>query len=196
MKVYFNLAVTSDRRERYALAWAVPTLALSAIVLLWFAGLAIRYMQRAHRAQKSLAESQSQGAALSLKEASLRRQIDRPEFRSLVQKTEFVNQLISQRQFSLTDLTFKVSRLLPPSARLNGLALASSSAAKPEVQFAVMGKDEESIETFLNNLEGSNDFSDVLIKSQGFRGGSGRGTQEIALVCTAKYVGLTPASGN
>lgn len=196
MKVYFNLAVTSDRRERYALAWAVPTLALSGIVLLWFAGSAIRYIGRAHQAQKSLADVQSQGAALSSKEAGLRRQIDRPEFRSLIQKTEFVNQLISQRQFSLTDLTFKVSRLLPPSARLNGLALASASAEKPEVQFAVMGKDEEAIETFLNNLEGSDDFSDVMIKSQGFRGGSGSGAQEIALVCTAKYVGLTPPSSN
>jgi hypothetical protein len=196
MKVHFNLAVASDRHERYALAWAVPLLAVSLIALLWLVGSAFHYAGRARRAQKSLAQVQSQEAALSSREATLRRQIDRPEFRSMIQKTEFVNQLISQRQFSLTDLTFKVSRLLPPSARLNGLALASASAVKPEVQFAVMGKDEEAIETFLSNLEGSNDFSDVLIKSQGFRGGGGSNPQEIALVCTAKYVGLIPQAGN
>jgi hypothetical protein len=196
MKVYFNLAVASDRHERYALAWAMPTLAVSVIALLWLATSAFHYVGRAHQAEKSLVDVQSQEAALSSKEASLRRQIDGPEFRGMIQKTEFVNQLISQRQFSLTDLTFKISRLLPPSARLNGLALASASATKPEVQFAVMGKDEESIENFLSNLEGSNDFSDVLIKSQGFRGGGGSGAQEIALVCTAKYVGLAPQSGN
>ena len=196
MKVYFNLAVAYDRHERFALAWAVPTLGVSLIVLVWLAASVFRDMRRANQAQKSLADVQAQEAALSSKEASLRRQIDRPEFRSMIQKTEFVNQLINQRQFSLTDLTFKVSRLLPPSARLNGLALASASAPKPEVQFAVMGKDEEAIEAFLSNLEASNDFSDVLIKSQGFRGGGGSSPQEIALVCTAKYVGLAPPAGN
>jgi hypothetical protein len=196
MKVYFNLAVASDRRERYALAWAVPTLAVGLVVLFWLAATAGRDVRRAQQAQRSLAETRSQEAALSSKETSLRQQIDRPEFRSMIQKTEFVNQLISQRYFSLTDLTFKVSRLLPPSARLNGLALASASAPNPEVQFAVMGKDEEAIETFLSNLEGSNDFSDVIIKSQGFRGGGGSGPQEIALICTAKFVVVEPPSAN
>ncbi|HEX5413721.1 MAG TPA: hypothetical protein VFZ27_17900 [Terriglobia bacterium] len=196
MKVYFNLAVASERRERYALAWAVPTLVISLLVLLWLAGSTVRYMGRARQAEKSLADVQTQEAALRSKENTLRSQIDRPEYRSLIQKTEFVNQLISQRQFSLTDLTSKVSRLLPPSARLNGLALASASADDPEVQFVVMGKDERAIETFLSNLEGSKDFSDVLIKSQGARGGSGGGPQEMALVCTARYIGLASPSNN
>lgn len=196
MKVYFNLAVASDRRERYALAWAVPTLAVSLLVLAWLAFSAIHNLRRSHQVRQSLAGVRSQQAALSSKEAILRRRIDRPEFKSMIQKTEFVNQLISQRQFSLTNLTFKVSRLLPPSARLNGLALASASSPNPEVQFAVMGKDEEAVETFLRNLEGSSDFSDVIIKSQGFRSGGGSGSQEIALVCTAKYVAKAPASGD
>jgi hypothetical protein len=196
MKVYFNLAVAPDRRERYALAWAFPTLAVAGIVLLWLSFTAIRNLRRAHRAEQSLAQIRSQETAINSKEAGLKRQIDRPEYTKMIQKTEFVNQLISQRQFSLTDLTFKVSKLLPPSTRLNGLALASASTPKPEVQFAVMGKDEESIETFLNNLEGSNDFSDVVIKSQGFRGGGGGGPQEIALVCTARYTAENLPSGN
>lgn len=196
MKVYFNLAVAPDRRERYALAWAFPTLALALLVLAWLSFTAIRNLRRAHRAEQSLAQVQSQENAINLKEAGLKQQIDRPEYAKMIQKTEFVNQLISRRQFSLTDLTFKVSKLLPPSTRLNGLALASASSPKPEVQFAVMGKDEESIETFLNNLEGSSDFSEVVIKSQGFRGGGGGGPQEIALVCTARYTAENLPPGN
>jgi hypothetical protein len=196
MKVYFNLAVAHDRHERYALAWVFPTLAVAVLVLVWLSFTSIRNLRRAHRAEQSLAHIQSQEAAIDSKEAGLKEQIDRPEYTKMIEKTEFVNQLISRRQFSLTDLTFKVSKLLPPSTRLNGLALASASAPKPEVQFAVMGKDEESIETFLNNLEGSSDFSDVIIKSQGFRGGGGGGPQEIALVCTARYNAVTLPSGN
>jgi hypothetical protein len=196
MKVYFNLAVAADRRERYALAWAVPTLAVALMVLVWLAFSAIHGARRSHQLQRSLDQVRSQEADMTSKEAGLRQKIDRPEFRSMIQKTEFVNQLINRRQFSLTDLTFKVSKLLPPSTRLNGLALASASAPNPVVQFAVMGKDEESIETFLSKLEGSSDFSEVIIKSQGFRGGGGSGPQEIALVCTAKYMVGTPTTGN
>jgi len=196
MKVYFNLAVAADRRERYALAWAVPTLAVALMVLVWLAFSVIHGARRAHQFQRSLDQVRSQEAAMTSKEAALRQKIDRPEFRSMIRKTEFVNQLISRRQFSLTDLTFKVSRLLPPSTRLSGMALASASAPNPEVQFAVMGKDEESIETFLSNLEGSSDFSDIVIKSQGFRGGGGGGPKEIAVVCTAKYAAEVPPPGN
>ena len=196
MKVYLNLAVAPDRRERYALAWAVPTLAVSLVVLIWFATTAVHNVRRSHQIERSLAELQVQETATRSQEIRLQQQINRPEFANMIQKTEFVNQLISQRQFSLTQLTFKVSKLLPPSARLNGLALASSSVSHPQVQFAVMGKDEESIETFVSNLEGSDDFNDVVIKSQGFRGGGGSGPQEIALVCTATYVANVPGSGN
>jgi len=188
MKVYLNLAVVRDRHERYALAWAIPVLALSLVVLAWLATTAIHDFRRSRQVQRSLAEVKVKDAAAQAREVHLQQQIDRPEFKSMVQKTEFVNQLISEKQFSLTDLTLKVSKLLPPSARLNGLALASSSAANPEVQFAVMGKDDEAVETFLGNLEGSADFSDVIIKSQGFRGGGASGPQEVALVCTARYV--------
>lgn len=132
---------------------------------------------------------------MTSKETGLRQEINRPEYQSMIQKTKFVNQLINKKEFSLTDLTYKVSQLLPPNVRLSGLALASASVSKPEVQFAVMGKDEKSIETFLENLEGSKDFSDVLIKSQGFRGGGGGGPQEVALVCTASYMAQAPSSG-
>ena len=193
MKVYLNLAVVRDRRERYSLAWAIPVLALSLVALAWLASTAVHDWRRSSHIQRSLAQMKAQDAAAQAREVHLQQQIDRPEFKRMVQETEFVNQLISEKQFSLTELTFKVSKLLPPSARLNGLALASSSQPNPEVQFAVMGKDEEAVETFLGNLEGSTDFNNVIIKSQGFLGSKGSGPQEVALVCTAQYVaGVSP----
>lgn len=171
-------------------------LVVALLGLVWLAASAFGGVRRLHQIQQSLAQVRAKDSALRSKEARLQQQINRPEYKSLIEKTEFVNQLIGQRQFSLTNLTFKVSKLLPPTARLNGLALASSSETHPEVQFAVMGKDEVAIETFLGNLEESSDFNDVVIKSQGFRGGSGGGPQEIALVCTATYVADLPPRGN
>lgn len=196
MKVYLNLAIARDRRERYSLFWTVPTLVLSILVLAWMVTVTIRGLGHSHKVERSLAEVRARDAALRTKESHLRQQIDRPEFRQMIEKTDFVNELINQRQFSLTNLTFDVSKLLPPAARLNGLALASSSVPNPEVQFAVMGKNEEAIEAFLRNLEGSNEFKDVIIKSQGFREGTGGGAQEVAVVCTAEYVAPVAPRGN
>lgn len=196
MKVYLNLADSRDRRERYSLFWTIPTLVLSVLVLAWMATATVRGLEMEHKIERSLADVKARDSALLARETSLRRQIDRPEFRQMIQKTDFVNELLDEKQFSLTQLTFEVSKLLPPAARLNGLALASASAPNPEVQFAVMGKNEEAIEAFLNKLEASNEFSDVIIKSQGFREGNGGAPREVALVCTAKYVAPVQSRGN
>jgi hypothetical protein len=71
------------------------------------------------------------------------------------------------------------------------LGLAGSDS-HPEVRFAVLGKSEKAVESFLNNLEDSKDFSDVIIRNQGFRGTEGNGPEQVALTCTARYV--TPIS--
>lgn len=196
MKVYLNLAVARSRRERYSLAWAIPTLVVSLLVLAWLATSTLHDVRRSHKVQQSLVKIKAQNAKVQSREIHLQEQIEKPQFRRMIRETRFVNQLIDKRKFSLTELTFRVSKLLPPSARLNGLALASATNSNPEVQFAVMGKDEGAIETFLNNLEGSRDFNDVVIKSQGFHGGSGSAAKEVALICTAQYVTPPPHQRN
>jgi Fimbrial assembly protein (PilN) len=187
MKVYLNLSVAPSRRERYALAWAVPTFVAALIVFVYLAGSAIRDFHRSREIRGSLASSQAKDADLRARETELRLELGRPKFRQIIHETEFVNQLINQREFSLTELTVKVSKLLPSNVKLNGLGLAGSDS-QPEVRFAVMGKTEEAVESFLSNLEGSKDFSDVTIKNQGFREESQTGAEQVALICTARYV--------
>lgn len=194
MRVYFNLAVAPSRRERYALAWAVPTLVAGLVVFVYLAAGAVRDLRHSREIRRSLTSVQTKNARLSSRETELRLELGRPQFRQIVDETEFVNQLISQRQFSLTGLTIKVSKLLPSNVRLNGLGLAGSDS-NPEVQFAVMAKSEKAVETFLSNLEDSKDFSDVTIKDQGFRGGKEGSPEQVALICTARYLtGLSPAA--
>ncbi len=195
MKVYLNLAESRDRRERYSMLWTIPTLVVSIVVLVWLGNAVFQGMRRSHHVQQVLVQIKTRDAALRARETQLQRQIERPEYRQMMEETEFLNELISRKQFSLTDLTSEVSKLLPPAARLNGLALASSAVPNPEVQFAVMAKNEQSIEVFLSNLENSNEFSNIIIKSQGFQGGNGSTAQEVAMVCTAKYVPPSSSSG-
>jgi Fimbrial assembly protein (PilN) len=194
MKVYLNLAVAPSRRERYALAWSAPTLVVALIVFVYLASSAVRGFRHWREIGRSLTSVQANDAHLLAEETELRLELGRPKYRQMINETEFVNQLISQRQFSLTGLTIKVSRLLPSDVRLNGLGLAGSDS-NPEVQFAVMAKNEKAVETFLSNLEDSKDFSDVTIKNQGFQGGPGGSPEQVALICTARYItGFSPAA--
>ncbi len=193
MKIYLNLAVTPSRRERYALAWAVPTLVVGLVVLVYLAGSALRDFRRLEQVRHSLVGVQAKDSALRARETELRLELARPEFREMIQETEFLNQLINQRQFSLTELAVKVSNLMPSDVKLNGLGLAGSDV-HPVVRFAVLGKSEKAVESFLSNLEDSKDFSDVTIRTQGFRGGTGGAPEQVALTCTARYVtGISPA---
>lgn len=191
MKVYLNLAVAPSRRERYALAWAVPTVVVALLVFAYLAGGALRDYYHSRQTRKELASLQTKNAHLSSRETELRLQLSRPEYRKMIAETAFVNHLINQRQFSLTDLTVKVSKLLPVNVKLNGLGLAGTDE-HPEVRFAVLGKNEQAVESFLNNLEDSKDFGDVIIRNQGFRGGEQGSPEQVALACTAHY--LTPVA--
>ncbi len=187
MKVYLNLAVTPSRRERYALAWALPAFVVALLVFVYLAAAALHGFRRSREVRSSLAGVQAKDANLRSRETELRLALQRPKLQQMIYETEFVNHLIDQRQFSLTELTVKVSKLLPFNVKLNGLGLAGSDS-QPEVQFAVMGKSEEAIESFLSNLEDSKDFSNVTIKNQGFQAGPNAGAEQVALICTARYL--------
>ncbi len=187
MKVYLNLAISPSRRERYALAWAAPTFAVALLIFVYLAAGAVRDFRRTQQIHRSLAEVQAKDARLRSQEAELRLQLTQPKLRKMIRETEFVNHLINERQFSLTELTVKVSKLLPMNVKLNGLGLAGTET-HPEVRFAVMGKSEEAVESFLSNLEDSKDFSNVTIRNQGFQGGERGGPEQVALTCTARYV--------
>lgn len=192
MKINLNLAVAPSRRDRYALTWAAPLLVIGVVILGWLAGTALRDIQNSRAARRSLAGLQAKDADLRSREVALGARLGQPKFQHMISETQFVNRLMNQRQFSLTELTVKVAKLLPPAVRLNNLGLAGTTS-KPEIRFSVVGKTEEATESFLRNLEDSKDFSNVTIKNQGFRGGGGSGAEMVALTCTALYVTALPS---
>jgi hypothetical protein len=186
MKLTLNLSTAPSPHERYALAWAVPTavIALAGLVLLSL--LAVRNFREYRRVHRWVLETEQTEARLRRQEMTLRREFERPELQQVYLQVHFVNSLIGQKQFSLTELTEKVSKLLPGEVRLTGLALPRGEK-DPVVRFTVAGNSEEAVETFLSNLEDSADFAEVAILNQGFaQEGAGQGPVTIA--CAARYV--------
>src|SRR5208282_5300592 len=189
MRITLNLSPMASWRDRYALAWAVPAtlIGLAALVLL---GRASLHEYRDYRGiQKQVAEVQTRTEELSNQEAAIRRKLADPAYRELLRKARFVNKLIDQRELSLTDLSARLAGLLPEDARLTSLALVSPKKQGDgnSVRIGITAKNEDSFETFLNDLEDAPDFKDVSITNQGFQEESAQG-QQVSIVCTARYL--------
>ena len=194
MKITLNLSSAPSPRERYALAWAVPV-ALAALVglgFLWNSGLTSWRNYRKY--QSALVEAGSQEARLRQSQMTLERELSRPEFGTLYRDTQFINSLIERRQFSVAELTQKVTKLMPVSVHLVGLALSHQERDRV-LRFTVAGDKQEAIETFLVNLEDSPGFDQVQITNQGEEQ-TEAGGRLVVLTCSARYAGPESGSGN
>lgn len=189
MKITLNLSPAPAARDRYALAWAVPAalIGLAAAVLLYQA--TMREFGDYQGMQKQVVDVQARADELHDREIAIRKKLDDPAYQTLLKQVLFVNNLIAERQLSLTALTTRLAGLLPQDAHLTGLALVSPKKPGDDysIRMGITSKGEDAVETFLNDLEDAPDFKDVSIINQGFQEQSSQG-QEVNLVCTARYL--------
>ncbi len=198
MKITLNLSPAASVRDRIALAWAVPAtvMGLAALIILGHASL---HEYRDYRGiQRQLSEIQMRSDELHNQETAIRRQLESPAHRELFRQVRFVNKLIDQRELSLTQVSARVAGLLPDDAFLTALALTAPKKPGDDylVRLGITTKNEDAIETFLNDLEDAPDFKDVSIINQGFQENSTQADQ-VSVVCTARYLpGVDPEAGN
>ena len=189
MKITLNLSPPSSARDRYALAWAIPATLIVLAVLALLGRASLREYHDYLGMEHQLAEVQYHSDELRNQEAALRRKLEDPVYRQLLIRAKFVNNLIDQRELSLTQVSARLAGLLPEDAHLTGLALTSPKRPGDDyaVRMGITAKGEDAIETFINDLEDSPDFKDVSIINQGFQEEASQGPQ-VNLVCTARYL--------
>jgi Tfp pilus assembly protein PilN len=186
MRVTLNLAIPPSARERYALLWAIPA------TLLGIAGLVliILFSDRSYRQYKvvhaSVVRYQDRDNALRAQEMALRRVLEEPASRRLLNDVQFINALIKAKQVSLTSLAADITELIPDDVRLSALAMAPDGN-ELAVRFVITGKNAEAIERFLSDLEDSPHFKDVAIINEGLEE-TGANTELENIACTAHYV--------
>ena len=194
MKVVLNLAIPPSARERYALYWAIPATLLGVTGLAFLLLFTVRSFREYKAVQKSVAEQQGRENTLRAQEMALRKQLEEPEYRRLLDDVQFVNALIEKKRVSLPGLAADITDLMPDEVRLTGLALAPDGQ-ELAVRFVIAGKSEEAIERFLSDLEDSPHFRDVAIVNQGFEQ-TGAASELENIACTAHYMpGESEASG-
>ena len=194
MKVVLNLAIPPRARERYALYWAIPATLLGVTGLAFLLLFTVRSFREYRAVQKSVAEHQGRENTLRAQEMALRKQLEEPESRRLLDDVQSVNALIEKKRISLTGLATDITDLMPEEVRLTGLALAPDGQ-ELAVRFVITGKSEEAIESFLSDLEDSPHFKDVAIINQGFEE-AGTPSELENIACAAHYLpGESEASG-
>ena len=194
MKVVLNLAIPPSARERYALYWAIPATLLGVTGLAFLLLFTVRSFREYKAVQKSVAEQQGRENTLRAQEMALRKQLEEPEYRRLLDDVQFVNALIEKKRVSLPGLAADITDLMPDEVRLTGLALAPEGQ-ELAVRFVITGKSEEAIESFLSDLEDSPHFKDVRIINQGFEQTAAASELE-NIACAAHYLpGESEASG-
>jgi len=192
--VVLNLAIPPSARERYALYWAIPATLLGVAGLAFLLLFTVRSFREYRAVQKSVVEQQGRENTLRAQEMALRKQLEEPESRRLLDDVQFVNDLIEKKRVSLTGLAADLSDLIPDEVRLTGLALAPQGQ-ELAVRFVITGKNEEAIERFLSDLEDSPHFKDVAIVNEGFEQ-TGAASEVENIACTAHYLpGESEASG-
>ena len=186
MRVTLNLAIPPSARERYALLWAIPA------TLLGIAGLVliILFSDRSYRQYKvvhaSVVRYQDRDNALRAQEMALRRVLEEPASRRLLNDVQFINALIEAKQVSLTSLAADITELIPDDVRLSALAM-QPDGHELAVRFVITGKNAEAIERFLSDLEDSPHFKDVAIINEGLEE-TGANAELENIACTAHYV--------
>jgi Tfp pilus assembly protein PilN len=194
VKVALNLAIPPSAHERYALYWAIPATLLGVTGLAFLLSFTVRSFREYRAVQKSVAELQGRENTLRAQEMALRKQLEEPESRRLLNDVQFVNELIEKKRFSLTGLAADITDLIPDEVRLTGLGLVPEGQ-ELAVRFVITGKSEEAIESFLSDLEDSPHFKDVRIINQGFEQ-TGADSELENIACSAHYLaGESEAAG-
>jgi Tfp pilus assembly protein PilN len=117
---------------------------------------------------------------------ALRRVLEAPASRRLLNDVQFINALIEAKQVSLTSLAADITKLIPDDVRLSSLAMGPDGR-EMAVRFMITGKNSEAIERFLGDLEDSPHFKDVAIINEGLEE-TGANTELENIACTAHYV--------
>jgi hypothetical protein len=139
-------------------AVAIATMIWSAAEVVALSGMHTQLAVRADQAEQSAAE-------VSARAAAIRRGLNQKEIEALTAAAEEANRLIDRRVFSWTQFFNRIERTLPESIMLTSVR-PDFRADDPDVIMGVMAKSVEDIDIFIEQLESTGAFADVLSREE------------------------------
>jgi Tfp pilus assembly protein PilN len=95
-----------------------------------------------------------------------RRSVDREALDRVAVAAREANALIEQRTFSWTELLNRLEATLPPDVRIQSIRPATDKEGRLTVAMVVVGRRAEDVEQFIEQLEGTGAFRNVVSRAE------------------------------
>ena len=109
----------------------------------------------------SVAQAEAEAARLRQEAAKARSAVDRKQLEAVLEASQEANLLIDQRVFSWTGLLNQLEATLPPEVRIQSIKPAAGDTGLT-LSIVVLARRVEDVETFIERLEASESFRQVV----------------------------------
>ncbi len=111
-------------------------------------------------------EAERQAGTLRTEAERARRSVDREALDRVAAAAREANALIDERTFSWTELLNRLEATLPPDVRVQSIRPVTDKEGRRTVAMVVLGRRAEDIEQFIEQLEGTRAFRNVVSRTE------------------------------
>jgi type IV pilus assembly protein PilN len=192
MRLNINLASQPYQDvRRFLIRWGVPTLILT-ICTIGLVGYAVHSWRRASDINRQISKLQQEIQQLQKQHDDAVALLNRPENRSTVETSQFLNSVIARKAFSWTQVFMQLEQIMPPRIHVVGMQPVLSKDGRLQLEMRVAGNSREKAVELVKRLEGSKVFHAPVLKSEGVLDPGQSGGDTVMFDITADYV---PQSG-
>ena len=166
MRLDINLATHAYEDSRqFWLRWGTGV-AILGIVTLGLLIAAIMGWYDARLDRKKISDLRAQIAERDQEQAAAQAMLNRPENRTMREKSQYLNELISRKAFSWTQAIETLERLMPQKTHLVSIAPELNEDNQLAIKMVVAGDSSERAIELVHRMEGSRHFRETHIEGQ------------------------------
>lgn len=166
MKTHFNLAASplENNRRFIAGAFAIGIVAVAALVFLSVHAVEARRTNRVMRGEIGRLEDQIR--ASQREQERMRLAFKDPKTVEVMERSQFLNNLIEQRTFPWTKMFADLEKILPPGVRVVSISPQMDKKGRVKVMLVISAVNDEQKMKFLRSMVSSQAFSDMQVTQE------------------------------
>jgi Tfp pilus assembly protein PilN len=157
-----NLATQPFYNEGAVRIWLVVFAAVVAVATVANVTAVLRYSRSDTELATQAARDEERAAEVRQAAVKLRASVDATQIAAAAAQAKRANDLIDRRTFSWTELLNRLEKTLPPEVRLTAVVPNQDRERGIVLAIAVVARGVDDINEFIENLEGTGAFEDVL----------------------------------
>jgi type IV pilus assembly protein PilN len=166
MRLDINLATHAYEDSRqFWIRWGT-VVALLGVLTLGLLITAIHGWYDARLDRKKIGDLRAQIAERDQEQATAETMLNRPENRTMREKSQYLNELIARKSFSWTQAFETLERLMPPKTHLISIAPELNEDNQLAIKMIVAGDSSERAYELVRRMEGSRHFRETRIDQQ------------------------------